>query len=76
VIAIPLNELSAEALQGVLEEFVSRDGTDYGASELSLEQKVTRLEQLWRRGKVVLVFDPESESTTFLSREEWQRTGA
>jgi uncharacterized protein YheU (UPF0270 family) len=73
VIEIPLNELSADALQGVLEEYVSRDGTDYGELELSLQQKTQRLLQQWQRKEVVLVFDNDTESTTFLNREEWQR---
>jgi len=73
VIEIPLNELSADALQGVLEEYVSRDGTDYGELELSLQQKTQRLLQQWQRKEVVLVFDNDTESTTFLYREEWQR---
>jgi uncharacterized protein len=72
VIEIPLQELSAEALQGVLEEFVNRDGTDYGEVELSLTQKVQQLLTQWRRAEVVLVFDPESETTTFVSRDEWR----
>jgi uncharacterized protein YheU (UPF0270 family) len=33
---IPVNKLSPEALQGVIEEFISRDGTDYGEMEVSL----------------------------------------
>ena len=73
MIEIPLNELSADALQGVLEEYVSRDGTDYGELELSLQQKTQRLLQQWQRKEVVLVFDNDTESTSFLNREEWQR---
>ena len=34
---IPVNKLSNEALQGVIEEFISRDGTDYGEIEASSE---------------------------------------
>jgi len=34
---IPVNRLSPEALQGVIEEFISRHGTDYGESEASPE---------------------------------------
>jgi uncharacterized protein YheU (UPF0270 family) len=37
---IPFNELSPEALQGVIQEFVTRDGTDYGESEIPLGKKV------------------------------------
>ena len=36
---IPVNKLSAKALQGVIEEFISRGGTDYGALESSMETK-------------------------------------
>ena len=36
-LAIPHGELSPEALRGVVESFVLRDGTDGGAREFSLE---------------------------------------
>ena len=42
-IVIPHGELSAEALRGVLESFVLREGTDYGEREFSLEQKVAHV---------------------------------
>lgn len=34
---IPVNKLSAHALKGVIEEFITRGGTDYGAVEASLD---------------------------------------
>jgi len=34
-------QLSPEALKGVIEEFVTRDGIDYGESENSLEPRST-----------------------------------
>lgn len=40
VIEVSYTELSAEALRGVVEEFVTRAGTDYGAVERSLDQKI------------------------------------
>lgn len=72
MISVPLDALSDEALQGVLEEFINREGTDYGEQELSLQQKSNRLHRQWQRGEVVLVFDPESETTTFMNREDWR----
>ena len=36
---IPWQKLSEDAFQGMLEELVSRDGTDYGERELSQEEK-------------------------------------
>lgn len=69
---IPPESLSAEALQGVLEEFISRDGTDYGESELSLEAKVNRLTPQVMRGEVLIVFDEVLEGVTLMTREEWR----
>jgi uncharacterized protein YheU (UPF0270 family) len=39
---IPVDKLSAEALNGVIKEFISRDGTDYGEVEASAEKKFRR----------------------------------
>ncbi len=36
---IPVNKLSPEALQGVIEEYISRDGTDYDEIEVPMETK-------------------------------------
>lgn len=35
---VPWDQLSAEALRGLIEEFVTRDGTDYGEVEVPLER--------------------------------------
>lgn len=69
---IPPGSLSEEALQGVLEEFISRDGTDYGEQELSLEAKVARLKPQVMRGEVLIVFDEALEGVTLMTREEWR----
>lgn len=69
---IPPESLSEEALQGVLEEFISRDGTDYGESELSLEAKVARLKPQVMRSEVLIVFDDTLECVTLMTREEWR----
>ncbi len=59
---IPYQELDAETLRAIIEEFISREGTDYGAHEYSLEQKVQQVRNQLERGDVVLNFDPETES--------------
>jgi uncharacterized protein len=42
-VLVPHTELSAEALRGVVESFVLREGTDYGEREFSLEQKLAHV---------------------------------
>ena len=59
---VPLEALSADALRGVVESFVNREGTDYGAVERSLDSKVADVVRQLERGEAKIVFDPESES--------------
>jgi hypothetical protein len=61
-IVIPHQELSPEALRGVLESFVLREGTDYGAREVSLEQKVAQVLRQLERGEAQILFDAVLES--------------
>lgn len=68
-VEIPFDLLSPDALAGVLESFVLREGTDYGAVELTFEQKVAQLRAAVERGEARILFDPESETVTLLPRE-------
>ncbi|MDE2448788.1 MAG: YheU family protein [Gammaproteobacteria bacterium] len=63
-VLIPHGELSAEALHGVIESFVLREGTDYGEREYSLEQKVAQVRAQLERGQARILFDPESNTVT------------
>jgi uncharacterized protein len=60
---IPVNRLSSKALQGVIEEFISRNGTDYGETEASPEKNLRQVKDKLEKGSAVLVFDDETETT-------------
>jgi len=66
---IPYQQLSADALRALIEEFVSRDGTDYGEKEVPLERKVMQVEGFLRKGSVAIVFDSHTESCDIVVRE-------
>ncbi len=68
-IVVPYTALSAEALEGVIEEFITREGTDYGHHEHSLEQKRASVFKQIQRGDVVIVFDPEAEATSLVRKD-------
>jgi uncharacterized protein len=59
---IPYQELEKDTLTAIIEEYISREGTDYGVQEYSLEQKVQQVMNQLTKGEVVVTFDPESES--------------
>jgi hypothetical protein len=66
---IPYQNLSPEALHGVIEEFVSRDGTDYGLVEATLEQKINDVLRQVKKDDAVIVYD-EATQTTNIARKE------
>lgn len=63
---IPFETLSAHALRGVIEDFVTREGTEYGEQEVSLERKVQDVMGQLRRGEAAIVFDADQESTNIV----------
>jgi len=65
-VAIPHTELPADTLKNVIEAFVLREGTDYGATEYSLEQKVAHVMQQLQRREAQIVFDPNTESVSIV----------
>ena len=59
---IPLEALSEEALAGVIESFVLREGTDYGHGDFSLDRKCASVRRQLERGEAKLVFDAATRS--------------
>jgi uncharacterized protein len=54
---IPYQAINAQTLCNMIEEFVTRDGTDYGEQELTLEAKVEQVLASLKTGKVVVQYD-------------------
>ena len=67
---IPYQQISPDALQGLIEEFITREGTDYGEMEFSLAQKVSQVERQLARGDIVIVFDSATESVSILTKHD------
>jgi uncharacterized protein YheU (UPF0270 family) len=69
-IAIPPEQLSPQALRGVIEAFVLREGTDYGEREFSLEQKMAHVAAQIEAGEAQIWFDPNSNSIDIVRSSE------
>jgi uncharacterized protein YheU (UPF0270 family) len=72
VIEIPYQGLSQDALAGIVEEFASRDGTDYGEFECSLADKISQVEVQLKSGHLTLLFDPVSQSCQIVNSKDWK----
>lgn len=68
-IVVPHAELSPEALIGVIESFVLREGTDYGERDIPFETKVLQVRGQLERGEAEIVFDPQTESVGIVVRK-------
>jgi hypothetical protein len=65
-IRIPHQQLSHDTLDGLIEEFVTRNGTNLADAPRSIEQVRKLLEQ----GKAIITFDEDEESCNILLRED------
>ncbi len=72
-ISIPLDKLSAAAIDGLIDAFVLREGTDYGAVEFAHATKVAQVRRQLESGDAYIVFDPDTTTTTLVTKAEWNR---
>jgi len=66
-IEVPHTDLAPETLRNLAEEFVTRDGTDYGAVEKDLDAKVAGLMRELESGEAKIYFETESGSINIVA---------
>lgn len=59
---IPWQELSEEALKNIIEQFILREGTDYGEKEMSFAEKTTQIHQQLINNQVAIVYSELHDS--------------
>lgn len=69
-VLVPWDRLSPAALRSVIEEFVTREGTEYGEHDVPLEAKVAQVRRQLERGEVVVLFDLTSETVNLATARE------
>lgn len=72
-VEIPLEVLNEEVLKAIIENFIQREGTDYGREEAALETKYKQILKQLQKGDAKIIFDPNTESTAILTATEWKR---
>ena len=75
MVVVPYERIPEATLRRMIEEFVTRDGTDYGQTEVPLETRVENVMHQLRKGKTLVVYDEESESANLVTREQLQQAG-
>ncbi len=59
---IPYTKLSEKALKAIIEEYITREGTEYGVKEYTFEQKIEQIRQQLLQGEIKINFDTETET--------------
>lgn len=70
---IPYEQISSDALTGLIEEFITREGTDYGWDEVPLAVKVEQVRRQLQTRDIVIVFDLATESVSLLTKHDAEK---
>lgn len=73
MLIIPFKEMAPDTLYALLEELVTRNGTDYGEIEASVANKVAQVLSRLRTGDACLCYDDTTGSCNVLSADEAKR---
>ena len=73
MIVIPADRLDAEVLTALIEEFVLKEGTDYGQHETALAGKVTQVRGQIDKGDVMITYDEDTETCNLMTKWEYKR---
>ncbi|WP_053979786.1 YheU family protein [Marinagarivorans algicola] len=69
---IPPEKIQADTLNNILEEFINREGTDYGEIEYNLAAKVEKLKPQVLNGDILIVFDDQLQSITLMTKRQYK----
>ena len=73
LLVIPHHRLSAEALTGLIEEFVTRDGTDSGYTRGTMAENVAMVRRQLDRGEAMIVFDDITKTCNIVPADKVPR---
>ncbi len=71
IVKIPYEQLSPEALQGLIEEFITREGTEYGHAIVPLEQKMAQVMSQLTSGKAIVTYDEDAGTCNIVLKEKY-----
>lgn len=68
---IPLEQLPEDTLLAIIEEFILREGTEYGAIDISKENKIAQVKQQLKQGTALLVFSELHQTVNILPSDQF-----
>ena len=66
VVEVPYASLNPDTLRAVVEEFITRAGTDYDERERTMEEQIAGVMRQLLRGEAKVMFDPRTDSVNIV----------
>jgi len=73
MIEVPWDAIDPDTLYRLIEEFVTREGTDYGQQEFDLDTKVQQILAGLKRHQWLIIVDTAMQNTHIVEAAEWRR---
>ena len=70
---ISAEQISEELLVAIIESFIQREGTDYGAIEASLDTKLRQVKKQIESGDVKIVFEQSTETVSLITARDFNK---
>ena len=71
---IPLSSLSEDILDNIINEFVLREGTDYGLENIQLTTKQAEVKQQLKDGTAVIVYSELHETVNIMPKALFEQS--
>ena len=68
---IPQDALNAETLEKIIEEFVLREGTEYGDHDVSMQDKIAQVKLQLKAKTALLVYSELHESVNIVPKDQY-----
>jgi uncharacterized protein YheU (UPF0270 family) len=65
-VEVPYATLNPDTLRALVEEFVTRQGTDYGLREKTLDEKVADVMRQLERKEAKIIYDAKSQTANIV----------
>lgn len=71
---IPIEQLAPEILENILKDFVLREGTEYGAEDISIEDKVAQVREQLISKTAVIVYSELHETINIMPIDQFKQS--
>ncbi len=69
---IPHQDLNPDTLNNIIKEFVLQEGTEYGAEDVSVDDKIEQVKQQLQHGSAVLVYSELHETVNIIPADQFK----